>query len=150
MDSPDPAFNDQPILEGAPSEAGAPLEKGILVCGPSNVDEIGERALSGVVSAPILPPRPVDTESSRKRLLDQVLLSTYILPQERIHPLASMVAPALKGAREIIHRWSPFNQANPQVAHMRDLYPNYFQVPMVARAERYSIPFLVYINKEAF
>ena len=150
MDSPDPTFNDQPILEGAPSEVGDPLEKGILVWGPSNVDEIGEGALSGVVVALILPPRPVDTESSRKRLLDQVLLSTYVPPHERIHPPASMVAPDLKGAREIIHRWSPFNQADPPVTHMRDLYPNYFQVPMAARVERYSIPFLVYINKEAF
>ena len=29
VDSPDPAFNDQPVLEEAPSEADAPLEEGI-------------------------------------------------------------------------------------------------------------------------
>ena len=33
---------------------------------------------------------------------------------------------------------------------MRDLYPNYFQVLVVARSEQYSISFPVYMNKEAF
>ena len=61
-----------------------------------------------------------------------------------------MVAPDLEGAREIIHRWSPFNQVESLVAHMRDLYPNYFRVPVVARAEQYTIPFPIYMDKEAF
>ena len=34
--------------------------------------------------------------------------------------------------------------------HMRDLYPKYFRVPVAARTEKYSIPFPVYIDKEAF
>ena len=42
VDSPDPAFNDQPVLEGAPNEAGAPLKEGIPSRGPSNVDKIGD------------------------------------------------------------------------------------------------------------
>ena len=126
MDSPNLAFNDQLVLEGAPSEVGAPLDEGILVRRPSNVDEIGERAPSGVAAAPILPPRPADTESSKKRLPNRVLLSTYVPPQERIHPPMGMVAPELEGAQEIIHRWSPFNQAKPLVVHMRSLFPNYF------------------------
>ena len=104
MDSPDPAFNDQSILENTPSEAGAPLEEGIPTGGPSNVDEIGDGATSRLAPAPILPPKPADTKSSRKRLPDQVLLSTYVPPQERIHPPTGMVAPNLEGAREIIHR----------------------------------------------
>ena len=58
----------------------------------------------GVTVAPMLPPKPVDTESSRKRPPDWVLLSTYVPPQERIHPQTSMVAPDSKGAQEIIHR----------------------------------------------
>ena len=69
MDSPDRASNDQPVLEGAPNEAGAPLEEGIPARGPSNVDEIGGEAPSGVAAAPMLPPMPADTEPSRKRLL---------------------------------------------------------------------------------
>ena len=80
----------------------------------------------------ILPPRPTDTKSSRKRPFEQVMLSTYFPPHERIHPPMGMVALNLEGAQEIIHRWSPltrripFNQEEPPVVHMRDLYPNYF------------------------
>ena len=33
---------------------------------------------------------------------------------------------------------------------MHDLYPNYFLVPVAAYAERYSILFPIYMNKEAF
>ena len=61
--------------------------------GPSNVDKIGEGALSGVAAASMLQPRPVDTGSGRKRPLDRVLLSTYVPSQERIHPSTSMAAP---------------------------------------------------------
>ena len=68
MDSPDRASNDQLVLGGAPNEAGAPLEKGILAKGPSNVDEIREEALLRVAATPMLLPRPADTEPSRKRL----------------------------------------------------------------------------------
>ena len=92
MDSPNPAFDDQPALASASSEADAPLEKGIPTRGPSNVDGIGEGAPSGVVAALTFPPRPADTKSSRKRSPNQVLLSTYIPPRERVHPLAGMVA----------------------------------------------------------
>ena len=77
-------------------------------------------------------------------------MSTYVSPHEKIHPPAGMVTPDLEGAREIIHHWSPFNQAGPSIVHMRDLYPNYFRVLVAARAEQYSISFPVYINKEAF
>ena len=78
MDSPNRAPIDQPVLEGAPSEAGAPLEEGIPIGGPSNVDDIGDVAPSRVAATPMLLPRPTDTESSRKRSLDRVLLSTYV------------------------------------------------------------------------
>ena len=114
------------VLEGARSEAGAPPEEGIPTRGPPNVDEIAKGAPSGVDATPVLHPRLADTESSRKKPPDRVLLSTYVPPQEKIHPPTGMVAPDSEGAREIIHRWSPFNQAEPSVAHMRDLYPNYF------------------------
>ena len=61
-----------------------------------------------------------------------------------------MVAPDLEGAREIIPRWSPFNQAEPPIVHIHDLYPNYCQLLVVALVEQYSIPFPVYMNKEDF
>ena len=79
-----------------------------------------------------------------------MLLSTYIPPHERIHPLVGMVVLDLEGAQEIIHRWSPFNLAERLVVHMRDLYLNYFRVPVAARSEQYSIPFPVCLTKEAF
>ena len=68
VDSLDRAPNDQSALEGVPNEAGASLEEGILVGGPPNVEEIGEKPPLGVFFAPMLPPRPVDTEPSKKRL----------------------------------------------------------------------------------
>ena len=80
MDSPDRAPNDQPVLEGAPNEADASLEEGIPAGGPLNIDEIGENAPSGVAAALMLWNRPADTEPSRKRLPDRLLLSTYVLP----------------------------------------------------------------------
>ena len=80
MDSPDRATNDQPVLEGAPSEAGAPLEEGIPTGAPSNVDEIEEGSSLGVADALIPPSKPVDTIPSRRMLPDQVLLSMYVLP----------------------------------------------------------------------
>ena len=134
MDSPDQATNDQPVLKGTPSGVGAPLDKEIPYGGP-NVKEIGEGTPSGVAVAPLPPPGLEDTIYSRRRPPNQVLLSMYVPPYERIHPPTGMVTPDLEGAREIIHHWSPFNQEEPPVAHMRDLYPNYFQVPIAAHAE---------------
>ena len=150
IDSLDLAFNDQPVLEGSPSEADAPLEEGIPARGPSNVDVIGEGSSSGVAAASILPPKPAGTESIRKRTPDRVLLNTYVPLQEMIHSLAGMATPDLEGAREIIHHWSTFNQAKPPVTHMHDLYPNYFLVLVAACLLQYSIPFPVYMDKEAF
>ena len=133
VDSPDRATNDQPVLEGTPDAVAAPLEEGVLTRGPSNVHEIRDRSPSGVVVAPLPQPRLTNTIPSKRRSLDQVMLSMYIPPYEMIHPPTGMVSPDLEGAREIIHGWSPFNQAKPPVAHKHDLYPNYFRVPMVAR-----------------
>ena len=93
MDSPNRAPNDQPALEGASNEADASLEEGILDGRPPNVDEIGEKAPSGVVVPSMLPLRSADIEPCRKRLLDRLLLSTYVPLQKRIHPPIGMVAP---------------------------------------------------------
>ena len=34
--------------------------------------------------------------------------------------------------------------------HMRDLYPNYFQIPVAALVEQYSISLPIYMDKEDF
>ena len=106
MDSLDRATNDQSISEGTISGVGAPLEERIPARGTSNVDEIGEGSSSMVATAPLPPPKLIDIVSSKRRPLNQMLLSTYIPSYERIHPSAGMVAPDLEGAQKIIHRWS--------------------------------------------
>ena len=89
----DRASSDQPALEGSPNEAGATLEEGVPIAGPLDVDEIGDVAPPGVADAPVLPPRSVGARSSKKILPNQLLLSTYVSPLERIHPSTGMVAP---------------------------------------------------------
>ena len=103
MDFPDRASNNQSVLEGVPKEDSAPQEEGILIEGPS-VDEISEGSPSEGNDAPLPPPKPASTVPSKRRSLDQVLLSTYVSPHERIAPPVGMIAPDLHGALEIIHR----------------------------------------------
>ena len=135
VNSPDRASNDQSVLESAPNEASASLKEGIPARGPLNVNEIGEEAPLGVVVAPMLQPRLADIKPNGKRLPNRVLLSTYVPPQERIHSPTGMVTLDPEGALEIIHHWSPFNQTESMVAHVRDLYPNYFRVLVAACVE---------------
>ena len=78
------------------------------------------------------------------------MLGSYVLPQEWDRPSANTVAPDPKAVQEIIPRWSPFNKRESSVAHMFDFYPTLLRVPMVARAEEYSIPFPGYLDKESF
>ena len=73
------------------------------------MDEISEGSPLGVAVAPLPLPKPISTVPGRRRSPDQVLLSTYLPPHERIAPPAGMVALDLQGAWEIFYRWSPFN-----------------------------------------
>ena len=98
----------------------------------------------------MLPPRSVGAGSNRKRLPDRLLLSMYVPLLYRIHPSTSMVALDSEVVLEIAHRWNPLNQAKSPMVHMRDLYPNYFLIPMAARLEQYTILFPVYMDKDAF
>ena len=97
MDSLDRAANDQPVLEGAPSEGSAPQVEGISTRGPS-VDEIGEGSPLGVAVQQLPPSKPTNTVLSRRRPSDQVLLSTYVPPHEMIALPTDMVALDLEGA----------------------------------------------------
>ena len=115
-----------------------------------NVEEVGEGAPSGIITAPVPPPKPTSTRPSKKLLPDQVLLSTYVPPLERVHHPTGMMAPDPEGVLEISHRWNPFNQVESSVAHMRDLYSNYFWIPVVAFLEQYTIPLPIYMDKDAF
>ena len=115
----------------APLARSVPLWKRAALLGGPSVDDIGEGSPPRVVATPLPLPKPTNIVSSRKRLPDQVLLSTYIPPP----PQSGMVAPDLESAWEIIHRRSPFNHGELLVAHMYDLYPNYFWIPVAARVE---------------
>ena len=66
---------------------------------------------------------------------DQLLLSSYVPPQEWVHHSADTVAPSLEGTREIIDRLSPFNKRESLVKHMRDLCPTLLRVLAEAHAK---------------
>ena len=105
---------------------------------------------SGVVTAPAPLPMSTDIRPSKKQLLDRVLVSTFVPPLERVQPSMDMVIPDLEDVLKIIHRWSPLNQEESLVTHMRDLYLNYFQIPVATHSEQYTILLPVYMDKEAF
>ena len=109
MESLDRASNDQSTLEGYPNEADAYLEQGVPVVSSLNIEEVGERELSRVVTTLVLPLKPADTDQGKRRLPDRMLLSTYVSSLERIHTLTGMVALDPKGVLEIVHCCSPFN-----------------------------------------
>ena len=50
------------------------------------------------------PPKPTGAGLSKKRLLDLVLVSTYVPPIERVHPSMDMETPDLEDVLKIVHR----------------------------------------------
>ena len=75
---------------------------------------------------------------------NRIVLSSFFQPMERDR--LSMDTPAL-GLEAC---WAPFNQRDSSVAHMRDLYPTLLRVPVVARAEEYTIPFPGFMDRKSF
>ena len=69
--------------------------------------------------------RLTNASPCRLRMLDRLLLSSYVPPHEWVLSLVNIVAPGLEGAREIIDRWNPFNKRESSVMHMRYLYPTF-------------------------
>ena len=55
-----------------------------------------------------------------------------------------------EAALELIDCWSPFNKRESSVTRMHDLYPSLLRVPVAARADEYSIPFLGYLDGKSF
>ena len=55
------------------------------------------------IVSPPPPPKPTGAGPSKKRLLDLVLVSTYVPPLERVHPSMDMVTPDLEDVLKIIH-----------------------------------------------
>ena len=59
-------------------------------------------------------------------------------------------APGPNEARSIIDYWNPFNKRDSFATHMCELYPNLLRIPMATHAEKYSIPFLSYMDKKSY
>ena len=76
-----------------------------------------------VVVAPSFSTKLASIDPRKSRMLDRLLLSSYVPPQKWVHPSANTVALSLEGAREIIDCWSSFNKRESLVTHMHDLYP---------------------------
>ena len=58
-------------------------------------------------------------------------------------------APSLEEAQSIIDRRNPFDKRDFLASHMCEL-PNLFRILVVARAEEYSIPFPIYMDKRSY
>ena len=101
MGSPDLASNDQLALGVCLNEENIPLEWEVLVVSPSNVEEVGMGTPSRVVIAPASPPRPTGAGPSKKRFLDRIIVSTYVLPLERVRPSLDMEASDLEDVLKI-------------------------------------------------
>ena len=101
--------NDQPALGVSVNEANTPLEEGVVVASPPSVEEVGMGAPLRVATAPVPSPKPTGASPSKKRLPDQVLVSMYVPPLEKVHSLTDMVAPDLEDMLKIVHHWNPLN-----------------------------------------
>ena len=127
--------NTKANFKGAPKEAYAPPDDGIPVGGSPSVEGVMVEAPLEVVVAPSFLTKLASTGPPMPRILDRLLLSSYVPPQPWVHPSTDTVAPDLEGAQEIIDRSSPFNKRDSSVTHMRDLYPTLLRVSAVAHAE---------------
>ena len=81
----------------------APLEEGVLTTSPSNVAEVGTGAPSEVITTPLPPSKSTGTRPSRKRMIDWVVVSTYVSPLERVTPSMDIVALVIEDVVKLIH-----------------------------------------------
>ena len=102
VESPDLTSNDQLALGDLLNEAGMSLEEGVPVGSSPSVEEVGEDAPAGVVTASVPLPKLASTGPSKKRLPNRVLVSTYVPSLERVHPSTGMVAPDLESMLKIV------------------------------------------------
>ena len=71
---------------------------------------------------------------------DRLVPNSYVEPMDWARPTEDAPAPDQEIARAFINYWKPFNQRDPPIVHMSDLYPHSFRLPVVAHGEEYSIP----------
>ena len=154
MDSLERALDALLALEGASQDASreacASLEDGVSVEGPSNAEGVVREAPSEIAVGPSFSARIANASPCRPKLPNQLMLGTYVLLHEWDRLSVYMVAPSPEAALEIIYCYNPFNERESSVAYMSDLCPTLLRVPVVARVEEYSIPFLGYLDRKSF
>ena len=125
--SPYEASGAPPALEGAShdafGEACASLEDGVPTGGPLNADGVVGEAPSEIAVVSSFSTKLANAYPRRLRMLDRLVLGSYVLPQEWDHPSANVAAPNLKATQEIIDHWGPFNKRESSVTRTRYLYP---------------------------
>ena len=62
--------------------------------------------------------------ASMARLLDRLVLDSYVKLMEWGRPLVETSAPGSDATWAIIDRWNLFNKRDSSITHMHDLYPN--------------------------
>ena len=78
-------------------------------------------ALSEAVVGSSFSVRLANANPRRSRLSNQLMLGSYVLPQEWDGPSMETIANSLEAAREIINCWSPFNKRKFSIANMCNL-----------------------------
>ena len=104
VESPDIASNDQSALGVCLNETDTPLEEGVPIASPSNVEEVGTGALSGAITTPAPSPKSINSEPSGKQVPDQVVVRAYVPPLERVPPSMDTVALDLEDILKLIRR----------------------------------------------
>ena len=118
---------------------------------PHVKDALVEASLAKATGA--LPPRAKRASlvvHDAWRPSNRLVLGSYIEPMEWARPTEDASAPDQETSQALINCWRPFNQRDPSITHMRDLYPHSFHLPAVAHGEGYSIPLPVSLDKRSY
>ena len=138
------------VSQDASGEACALLEDGVSAGGPPDANGVVGEAPSEIATWLSFSTKLANASPRRLRMSNRLVLGSYVLSQEWDRPPADAVTPSLEAAQELIDRWSPFKKRESLVAHMRDLYPILLQVPVVAHAKEYFVPFPDYLDRKTF
>ena len=131
VDSPERVLEASSAVEGAAQDTScAVLEDEVPIGEFPLVDDASiEASLVEATNAlPHLARRASFAVDSARRPPDRLVLSLYVKPMEWAKPTEDAPALDQETARALINYWRPFNQRDPSVAYMSDLYPHNFCV----------------------
>ena len=81
---------------------------------------------------------------------DRLMLNSLVIMMKWEQPSSGAPSSGPYTAQSIIDRWSPFNQRDTSIAHMRNLYPINHHIPIMVLSEEYFVPFLGYLDKKSY